>query len=223
MAATDASKVPGGWLGFWLGILVTAGLVTALVVAWPDDAARALRATSEVTPTTRYGPGVVPELPELPDVSVPTGPAAQLFVEGLPSAVTGLLDSDHWGGELDEMAVYPSYVIVTHPDASDPSRLVRRTWRDEGLTTEAPTAAGATDAAALFPMSDVDLDRIPELVADAPTHYTVPVEVTHVLIDRFLPFDERVLVRVYASPPGDPSGGGYVGYTADGTVVRVCC
>jgi len=41
------------------------------------------------------------------------------------------------------------------------------------------------------------------------------------IIDRFLPFDERVLIRVYASPPDGRSGGGYVQYTLDGTFVEV--
>ena len=45
--------------------------------------------------------------------------------------------------------------------------------------------------------------------------------VTHVLIDRFLPFDQRVLIRVYATPTDGRSGGGYVQYTLDGTYVKV--
>ena len=73
----------------------------------------------------------------------------------------------------------------------------------------------------LFDRTDVDLGKVAELVADAPSRYGVPVEVTHVIIDRFLPFDQRVLVRVYASPTDGRSGGGYVSYAADGAVVRV--
>ena len=45
--------------------------------------------------------------------------------------------------------------------------------------------------------------------------------VTHIIINRFLPFDERVLIRVYATPTDGRSGGGYVQYTLDGTFVKI--
>ena len=42
-----------------------------------------------------------------------------------------------------------------------------------------------------------------------PSHYDIPVTISHILINRFLPFDERVLVRVYAVPvEGSPTSGG---------------
>jgi hypothetical protein len=44
-----------------------------------------------------------------------------------------------------------------------------------------------------------------------------------VLIDRFLPFDERVLIRVYASPTDGRSGGGYISYDTAGALVDTCC
>ena len=49
------------------------------------------------------------------------------------------------------------------------------------------------------------------------------MRVSHVIIDRFLPFDQRVLVRVYAQPVDGRGGGGYVSYTSDGTRVKTCC
>jgi hypothetical protein len=75
----------------------------------------------------------------------------------------------------------------------------------------------------LFALTELDLSRIPALAADAVTRYSVPVEVSHILIDRFLPFDERVLIRVYATPTDGRSGGGYVSYDTAGTFVKVCC
>ncbi|HJR24051.1 MAG TPA: hypothetical protein VJ804_01150 [Acidimicrobiales bacterium] len=220
MAVTDSSKVPGGWLGLLLGILVTTGLVVALVVAWPEDDERALADVGALTPTTRYGVGELPPFPELPEL--PTGtptPTAQLFASGLPEAIAQVLAAAGEPRELQEIAVYPDYAIVTFRSGD---QLTRAAWRN-GIVATTPAPAGVLELADLFSSEETDLARIPSLVADAPTHYPVPVTVTHVLIDRFLPFDERVLVRVYASPPGDPSAGGYVSYAADGTLVRVCC
>ena len=227
MAATDSSKVPGGWLGLWLGILVTAGLVVALVVAWPEDDERALADTGPLTPTTRYGVGEVPPFPEVPELPTGTpggGATAQLFATGLPEAVAAVLAAAGQPTDLYEIAVYPSYVYVTYRDPADPSRLVRSLWRDGIVALDQPAALPSFDPAKLFTAADVDLARIPSLVEATPSRYPMPASVTHVLIDRFLPFDQRVLVRVYAIPQeGDPSEAGYVSYTADGTLVRVCC
>lgn len=57
--------------------------------------------------------------------------------------------------------------------------------------------------------------------ADGPSRFDLDVTVTHVIINRFLPFDQRVLIRVYASPTDGRSGGGYVQYTLAGTFVKV--
>ena len=74
--------------------------------------------------------------------------------------------------------------------------------------------------AAGFDLAEVDLSILPRLVDDAAGRFNLDVTATHVLIDRFLPFDERVLFRLYASPSDGRSGGGYVQYTLDGTHVK---
>lgn len=219
---SDSSKVPGGRLGLWLGILVTAGLVAALVAAWPEDEARTLAATEPLTPTTFAGSPAVPELPELP-TEIP-GATARLFTTGLEEAVGAVLDAAGGPTQLHELAIYPSYVYVTYRDPDRPDVLVRSVWRDGAVSLDEPAAIGSFDEAELFGPTAVDLARIPSLIADAPTHYPFSAAASHVLIDRFLPFDERVLVRVYVLPTeGDPSEAGYVSYAADGTFVDVCC
>ena len=212
--------MPGGWLGLWLGLLVTAGLVVALVVAWPEDDEAALAATGELTPTTWSFAPATPELPDLRGTPPEgAGEALRLFETGLPEAVAVLLQMAGQPQELEEIAVYPSYVIVTYRQGDS---LFRARF---GGGRELPGGpGGALELAALFPLSETDLARVPALVADAPSHHPIPTTVTHVLIDRFLPFDERVLVRVYVVPvDGPPTDGGYVSYTADGTLVGVCC
>ena len=102
-------------------------------------------------------------------------------------------------------------------------------WRDGSVDDAEPNPiddeVDADTTPQLFGLGELDLaaSACSSLVQDAPTHYDVPVEVTHVLIDRFLPFDQRVLVRVYAQPTDGRSGGGYVSYTSAGIFVKVCC
>ncbi len=226
-----STRAPGGWLGFWIGILVTVGLVAALVQAWPDDDPRTIGSSAPVTPTTRFGVPELPEgIPDLPDLTIPgvdvdTGEPIDLFAAGSADAVAEVLAAAG-ATELHELGIYPQYLFVTYRDPGDPGALVRRMWRNGAVDEGAPDTSAGTDLqAGLFAPTDVDLGRIPAVVADAPSRYDIPVTISHILINRFLPFDERVLIRVYAVPvDGSPtSGGGYVSYTGDGTFVDVCC
>jgi hypothetical protein len=222
-----ARPAPGGWLRLVLGLALTAALLVGVVLAWPDGGDdEAGTDSTPRSPTTLveppFAPGVVP--------SPPIGSGGEdvdLFSQGAPLALAQLLAAAGDPSQLYEIAVYPTYLIVAYRDPVEPSHIDRRIWR-----------AGAVDAAAANPIDDrveagtepglfgsgeVDLARLAGMTADARTRYSVPVDVSHVLIDRFLPFDERVLVRVYATPSDGRSGGGYVTYTPDGSFVDVCC
>ena len=90
--------------------------------------------------------------------------------------------------------------------------LAGRTVRHQAETPVGPVFS------AVVPVKDRDGSLV---VEPTPSHFDLDVAVTHVLIDRFLPFDSRVLIRVYASPTDGRSGGGYVQYTLEGTYVKV--
>jgi hypothetical protein len=98
-------------------------------------------------------------------------------------------------------------------------------WRAGEVDDAAPNPiddrVDADSEPKLFALADLDLGVIPQLTADAPNRFDLDVGVTHIIINRFLPFDERVLIRVYASPTDGRSGGGYVQYALDGTFVKV--
>lgn len=223
----------GGWLGFAAGLLATAGIVAAAVVAWPEDDPAPV--TTDAPPTTLMTKEAAAALPQVPGVAIPEVPqaattttiAVDLFGEGPATAVAAVRAAAGDPGQLIEITVYDTYLFVAYVDPAAPDRIVRRLWRGGNVgEAEANPIDDAVDGSTrpkLFGVGDVDLARLPQMVADAPSHYDEPVEVTHVIIDRFLPFDQRVLVRVYASPPGNPSGGGYVSYTTSGTFVKVCC
>lgn len=221
--------VDGSWRILAGIIVLVAGLVAAFA-AWPDDAGPVALESAPRAPTTIAGgwapyPGapVGGEPSAAPDGRVPS----DLFASGAAEALAEVLADAGGPQQLMEVAVYPEYLIVAYVDPTQPEHIDRRIWRDGSV--EGPDPNPIDDRVddetrpALFGPEAVDLARLPAMVADARTRYPMPVDATHVLIDRFLPFDERVLVRVYASPSDGRSGGGYVTYVPDGTFVQRCC
>ncbi|HET6967609.1 MAG TPA: hypothetical protein VFI44_04985, partial [Ornithinibacter sp.] len=122
-------------------------------------------------------------------------------------------------------SVHPTYAFLAYRDPAAPDHIDRRSWRggadqDDAGPNPVDDRVDADTAPRLFALDQVDLGLLPRLVDDAPRRFADDVEVTHVLIDRFLPFDQRVLIRVYATPTDGRRGGGYVQYTLAGTHVK---
>jgi hypothetical protein len=215
---------------FVVGIAITVALVLAAVAAWPDDEGpqRVAGADTPTTLMTKEAAAALPLLPSSPELpTTETTIAVDLFAVGPGAAVDDVLAAADHPTELIQITIFPGYLFVAYRDPHETDAIDRRMWRG-GIVD--PADANPIDdrvdpdtTPQLFGLGDIDLSRIAGLVADAPTRYDVPVEVTHVIIDRFLPFDQRVLVRVYAQPTDGRSGGGYVSYTKDGTFVKACC
>jgi hypothetical protein len=171
-----------------------------------------------------------PSVGDLPTPEAPGSlPSVQLYEVGPEAAVDEVLQAAGRPTQLHGLAIYPTYLFVTYRDPAQPDHIDRRMWRDTRVDdAEANPIDDRVDADTtpeLFGLDELDLALrlLPSLVQDARTRYDIPTEVTHVLIDRFLPFDERVLVRVYATPTDGRSGGGYVTYTTAGVFQKVCC
>jgi hypothetical protein len=226
-----SKPAPGGWLRLLLGLGLTAALLVGVVLAWPDGGGDADTGDDEAgprAPTTLVDGSPGPDLPGLtPGPSPGDEEDVDLFSEGAAEAVAEVLEAAGDPQQVFELAIYPTYLFVAYRDPAEPSHLDRRMWRGGSVQpADANPIDDRVDAdtePGLFAPGEVDLGRLPAMVADARTRYGVPVDATHVLIDRFLPFDRRVLVRVYATPSDGRSGGGYVTYTPDGTFVDVCC
>jgi hypothetical protein len=215
---------------------VTTALVVALIALWPEADAdqraetadtrvtEVTQAPSDSTGTTR-APNGEPSQTTTTE-GAPTA-SADLFGGGLPSAYAALLAAAGSPGQVIEVAVYPTYAFLAYRDPANPGNLDRRMWRDGVVGDADPNPIddrvdGDTEPS-LFAPTELDPALVARLVLDAPSRYDLPTQVTHVLVDRFLPFDERVLIRVYASPTDGRSGGGYVSYDTAGTLVKVCC
>jgi hypothetical protein len=211
------------------GIVATLGVVAGIVLLWPngdDDAVTADRPSSTLAelPSTSAD-GALGEPSAGPTTTDEPAAPARLFETGARQALAEVADAAGDPGEAIEVSVYPEYLFLAYRDPSEPGNIDRRAWRDGKVSDADPNPiddrVDETTTPKLFPLSAIDLDVLPRLIDDAPGRFDLDVGATHVIINRFLPFDQRVLIRVYASPTDGRSGGGYVQYTLDGTFVKV--
>ena len=219
------------------GLVVTALVCAGIAAIWPsDDAAVRTQSTTDAfggfTTTVPGASGepsrgpigtIDPVLPGLDGDH--DGPS--LFAGGAPGAVADIVDVAGGPTQFLEIVLYDDYGFVAYRDPATTDHIDERLWREGKVAEARPNPiddrVDADSEPRLFRLDEVDLSKVPTLVEDARTRYPVPVEITHVIIDRFLPFDDRVLVRVYASPTDGRSGGGYVSYDLAGNLVKVCC
>lgn len=213
------------------GLLATLAIVIGIVLLWPsgddDDTDvstdRTTTTTTKDEGSTTTVEGAEGEPSEQSSTTAP-GPV-NLFEHGAPDVLADLSAAAGNPTQAIEMSIYPEYAFLAYRDPVAPGNIDRRMWRagdvDDAEPNPIDDRVNADTEPSLFALSDLNLNQIAPLAADAPLRFDLDVAVTHIIINRFLPFDERVLIRVYASPTDGRSGGGYVQYTLDGTFVKV--
>jgi len=213
------------------GLVATLAVVAGIVLLWPsgdDDTGVVADRTTTTRATETTAEGALGEPSERTTTTAraeePAEPV-QLFESRADEALSEMAAAAGDPEEAIEVAVYPTYAFLSYRDPANPANIDRRSWRDgQDMDDAAPNPiddrVNADTEPQLFRLSEVDLRLLHRLVDDAPRRFTRDVAVTHVLIDRFLPFDQRVLIRVYATPTDGRSGGGYVQYTLAGTFVK---
>lgn len=117
--------------------------------------------------------------------------------------------------------IYPDWGSFSVQDPTIPENVDNYAWRGGRLGDPIPVQLfgdGDLDAS-VFAASEVDWSAISELVAQAPD--AVSVEggvVTHVHVERALPFSSDIQVRVFVNGTRDS---GFVDGTADGTMISI--
>lgn len=214
------------------GLLATLAVVAGLVLLWPsgdDEAGRTTSTTVDGTvkgSTTTTVEGAEGEPSERTTTTDAVRPdPVDLFTSGAPEVLAALRAAAGNPVQAIEVSLYPDYAFLAYRDPDQPANIDRRAWRAGEVSDADPNPiddrVDAETEAELFDLDAIDLSVISRLTADAAARFELDVAVTHIIIDRFLPFDERVLIRVYASPTDGRSGGGYVQYALDGTFVKV--
>lgn len=118
-----------------------------------------------------------------------------------------------------ELDAYPDHLVLKARDLALPARVLQHVYRDGRLEKPVPVrllGAGKLDEN-LFPLSDAQLDAIPELCRSAVKTVDERFgKVSHVLLRRNLPLDENVQFRVYVQSPAKD---GYVDADASGKLL----
>jgi hypothetical protein len=118
-------------------------------------------------------------------------------------------------------AIYPTYSFTQVQDPTIPENVDEYGWRDGLLGEPAPVrlVGGGDLEANLFSDTDVRWKVIPDLVAGAlDVTEIADGEVTHVIVQRNLPFSDQVVIRVYVNSPRQS---GFIETDAQGNVIRV--
>jgi hypothetical protein len=172
-------------------------------------------ATSEFETTTTSTPGS----------TVPAG--LNLLTDDASPALDAFAGANGAPPRVYELTLFPDYAFASLQVPGEPEHVDDYQWRDGQVTGPEPTLIvmeeGDELQAKFFDLTEVDPAVIPGVVAQTMQECGENLELTHVIIDRDLTFDDahRVLIRVYAS--NDYSDGGYMEYTLDGTFVDNLC
>lgn len=154
----------------------------------------------------------------------PAGPVDLLRTDATPAFGAFAQVYDGNPVKVLEISLYTDYAFIDVQVPDQPTYIDEYQWRGgDGVSGPEPDAIGSNSddlPEALFDLTELDASKIPGMTAEALAQYPQEgMEITHVIIDRFLPFDTRVLVRVYVDNP-DRGGGGYVTFTPDGGFVE---
>ncbi len=220
-----------------------AGVVAYLVTSSNDDARSVAPATTFTVPTLPP----LDSLPVIPVITLPpteeptTVPATVVVVETtaapettVPVAATNLFTGTQAADVIAQVGVargaaplrilqaiiYPGYAFAQVQDPSIPVNVDEYQWRDT-LSSPAPvTLTGDGDLEAnLFSDTDVNWAAIPALVDAALAQIPIEgAEVTHVIVQRNLPFTDTVQIRVFVN--GTRSSG-YLDADAQGNILAV--
>jgi hypothetical protein len=144
-----------------------------------------------------------------------SGPAALSAMEAVAAEVGG----DPF--QAIEVVLYPEYVITQVQDPTEPTFIDRVVWRNQSVASRDPVQVpSTTDLAALrFTLADVNWDAIDGLVEAALVQTeVVDGQVSHIIIQRPLPFAADVRFRVFVV---GPRTSGYLDAAADGNILAV--
>lgn len=160
-------------------------------------------------------------VPPVPPTTVPVAPT-NLFTGTQAADVIAQIAAARGAAPLRilQALIYPEYAFAQVQDPSIPVNVDEYSWRGT-LGTPAPvTLMGDGDLEAnLFSDTEVNWAAIPVLVDTALAQIAIEgAEVTHISIQRNLPFTDTVQIRVFVN---GTRGSGYLDADAQGNVIAV--
>jgi hypothetical protein len=179
---------------------------------------------TEVIDQASEGPGES----DTTDTTAPAAPVNLMTTDPAPAitAFAGIYDTPP---RVQQINLYSDYALIDVQVPTNPTYVDEYTWSDGELSGPEPQQLMDMEVdeleAKLFDLAEVDPAVVP--AAAQQTLQSCPgdgIELSHVIIERELTFDDqqRVLISVFASNPVR-GGGGYVTFTLDGTLVENHC
>jgi hypothetical protein len=120
-----------------------------------------------------------------------------------------------------QVVIYPTYAFAQVQDPSELTYVDEFPWRDGRVGDSEPVRlVGDGDLESnLFSSTDVAWDVIPATVASAAEQAAIrDGEITHVIVERDLPFKPDIVLRVYVNSPRESA---YVEFDSQGKVLEV--
>jgi hypothetical protein len=199
-----------------------------------DPVAPATDPRTSDDPTASEAPAVTETSESVPAATVPPAPATTAPALSVPEPVD-LFSGNGARDMIAEVAtargadplrilrsvIYPTYSFTQVQDPSITENVDEFGWRDGLLSDPAPVrlVGGGDLEAHLFSDSEVRWKVIPALIDGAlDVTEIADGEVTHVIVERNLPFTDQVVIRVYVN---SPRKSGFIEADAQGNVIRV--
>jgi hypothetical protein len=199
-------------------------VVVGLVVSLTSVTGCGNRASSEERGSDSRGDQDGEEHPIRPGAAPERAPDVDYFANA--SSLPGLYKAKVGGpARALELLIYPKYGYAQIQDPRKPENVDRYDVRDGVVTGVTPVKVVGpyrgpdTLATSTFSIDDVDFSAVPKMVADARAQLNIEDgKVTHIILQRPLPFASDVRFRVYLS---GPRKNGSVEYDARGNLKKV--
>jgi hypothetical protein len=194
-----------------LAPVIIGGVVSAIAFS---------KATSAIENVTTPPGGRTPPRPPLP--SLPPAPKVDYFANAtsIPGAFQAAIGAPL---RAKQLVIYSEYAIIEAQDPQKPQNVDRYTLRNGSVGAKDPVRLAGREkdnlTPHLFELSVTNFGLVPALIADARTRLAIEdAKVSHVMLDRMLPFSKDVLWRVYM---GSDRDSGFVEYDTAGRMKRV--
>ncbi len=117
-----------------------------------------------------------------------------------------------------EFDVHPDRIVLKARDPRAKTKVLQHTYRGGRVEAPVPVRLLGTGTLEdnLFPMSEVDWNRVPAVAQEALGAVDPEGSISHVLIRRNLPHDTQIRMRAYVS---SPIRDGYVDADAQGKIL----
>ena len=215
-----------------IALIGVAGVVVAIIsqqqsgmAAARQDMQAAMReAQRHIAEQTGAQPSLAAASPDTDPAARQRLPADFNLFSGDSAAKLVKQYEQHLGGPFKalKLSLYPTYAFLEAQDPNAPKNVDQYPFRNGAIEESEPVRLSFVRGKLednLFDPREVALEKLPELIRTTSSELAYEqAEVSHVIVERNLPFIKNVVIRVYMSGLRES---GRIDFKADGTIQRV--